>query len=92
MQHGMFRQIGQTGCISFGSLSESEDALVAGQLALDAKTAFDPPQHRIQRKQHKAQLLQQIDPIVSTTQMFHLMQNNLLQLREPIISQQERPG
>jgi hypothetical protein len=77
----MFRQIRKTGRICFRGLSETKHTLVARKLALDAETALDPPQHWIQRKQHETQLLQQVDPVISTPQVFYFMQDNLLQLR-----------
>ena len=76
----MFRQAGETDCVSFGSFGESENSIVAGYLALETETLLDPDERWVQREEDKSQLLDQIDPIIGPTEMSHFVKNNLFEL------------
>jgi len=55
-------------------------AVVAGKLALDAETAFDPVEDGIQREEDEADLLNKVGPVVAAAEMLELVQENLLEL------------
>jgi hypothetical protein len=74
----MLRQIGQANGIGLTCRGEVQHAVITGELAFDAQASFYPEQDRIQRKKDESDLLKEISPVVSTTKMFHLMQDDLL--------------
>ena len=77
----MLGQPGQANCIGLPSKAGAQDAVVAGELTLRTEPPFYTEQHGIQREERQANLLQQIRPIVATAEMFHLVQDYLLQLQ-----------
>src|SRR6202012_222516 len=64
-----------------GRVGGGEHAVVAGQLALQAKTALNPEENRIQREEDEDDLLGKVDPVVVAAQMLALMENDMLQFR-----------
>jgi hypothetical protein len=74
--------------VALSAATGAQNPIVTGKLPFSTQSVFDPEQHWIQREQYNGGLLQQVEPIVRTAQMLHLVQDYLFQISRTELMQQ----
>ena len=80
MQERTFGESGEAGGVGFARACGLQNSVVAGQLALGAEAALDPENSRAEREEAEGELLEEVDPVVVTAEMLHLVTEDGLQL------------
>jgi hypothetical protein len=73
-------EISQAGSVGLARRGEVQDAVVAGEFALDAEAALDPVEDGVEGEEDEADLLEEIGPVVPATEMLHLVEKDLFEL------------
>src|SRR5579871_366236 len=73
-------EAGEAGCVGLGCFGEPEDGVVAGDLALEAETLFDPDESGVQGEEDESEFLDEIEPVVCAVEMAQLVKDDLLKL------------
>ena len=76
-----FGQVGEANGVGARGSGTAEDAVVAGKFAFEAETALDPDEDRVEGKEDEAELLEEVEPVVTAAEMLDLVQDDLVELR-----------
>jgi hypothetical protein len=77
---GVLGEVSEAGSVSLSRRSKAQDAVVAGKFAFDAEATLDPVEGRVEGEEDEADLLEEIGPVVPTTEMLHLVEKDMFEL------------